>query len=81
MIKRRRKKRRKKNKNLYILAVRNNDGQVTDLLPSHDYSSLMIEGMDLAKERKGSWSIYRMFRPGVEIDGGMLTIQGKEVKR
>ena len=75
------KKKKKANKKLFILAVKNNKGQVTDLIPSYDYSNLMVEGMDLAKEKKGSWSVYRLHKPGVEIDGGMLTIKGKEVKK
>lgn len=78
-------KRKKKQKNkikthLYILAVKNTNEQVTNLIPSHDYNGLQLAGMELAKERKGSWSIYRLFRPGLEIDGGVLTTSWKEIK-
>jgi hypothetical protein len=74
------KRRNKLDKKLYILAVRNKQGQVTDLLSSYDYSNLMLEGMELAKEKTGSWSIFRMFKPGIEIDGGTLTAPFKEIK-
>lgn len=71
----RRRKRKSRELKLFILAVRNSKEEVTDLKTSYDYSSLMIEGMELGKERQGTWSIYRLHRPGVEIDGGTLSIK------
>lgn len=73
------KKRKKKINNLYILAVKNDKEQVKYLIPSHDYSWLQVEGMELAKAVKGSWLIFRLFRPGIEIDGGSLKAEFRRV--
>ena len=73
-------KKKRINKHLYILAVKNGRGEVAKLIPSHDYNGLQLAGMELAKKSRGDWAIYRLFRPGIEIDGGILTAPWKEVK-
>jgi len=59
------KKTRTKSK-VFVLRITDKDKNVLDVLTSSNYDSLMIEGMELAKEKHGQWTI---FYKGREIDG------------
>ncbi len=75
-LKPRKKRKKKDNKKLFVLAIKNKQGQVLDLLTSYNYSALMIEGMELAKEKKGRWTIYTS--RGKEVDGGFTRLEEME---
>ncbi len=52
---------------LWLLCIRDQFGIVLDVIPHHDYDNLMMEGMELAKIKKGTWEIYN--HHGRLIDG------------
>ena len=67
MSKRKKTPKTKQKSRLFLLCVRDQCGIVLDVLPGHNYDDLMMVGMDLAKEKKGTWELYNSF--GRLIDG------------
>jgi hypothetical protein len=55
---------------LYFLSVCDSKGKQQHLLHSTNYDSLLVEGMDLAKEVKGTWTIFDSW--GRQIDGNIV---------
>lgn len=64
----------KKPKKLFFLVIQAKNGLINEVISNYDYESLVIEGMDLAKEVGGFWTI--LDPAGKHVDGnfnaGML---------
>lgn len=54
-------------KHHFILTVRDGAGIVLDTITHTDYDTLLLEGMERAKEVKGFWEIYNTL--GKRLDG------------
>ncbi len=57
----------KKTRKLYILTIKNKEREVLDVIVHYDYEHLMLEGMELVKEKSAYWEIMDSF--GKYIDG------------
>jgi hypothetical protein len=64
---RRKKKKTTQKINLYLLCIRDKFGIVLDIVPHTNYDTLLMEGMELSKEKKATWEIYNSY--GRMIDG------------
>lgn len=57
-------------KHQFILTIRDAKGLVVDTISNTNYDTLMLEGMDAAKDIKGSWEIMNSL--GIRLDGNYV---------
>lgn len=61
------KKTKTKRTKVYVLTIRNINGDVIDVFPSACYDDLVLKGMESAKQYRGYWEIFNV--AGRRIDG------------
>lgn len=66
MSRRKNRKTRVKTK-FWLLSIKDKNGIVVDVIPHSDYDTLILEGMERAKEVQGIWEIFNAY--GRLVDG------------
>lgn len=64
---RRRNQKKKIKTKFWLLSIKDKNGIVVDVIPHSDYDTLLLEGMDRAKEVNGYWEIFNSY--GRLVDG------------